>query len=359
MHIDIKKINRVSANSIKSIKNLAVRNSGVPMKPQWLVFMPTGKCNSRCKHCNIWKNPPKTPQLTLKEIAKTFKDPLFKNIREIINTGGEVSLREDLPEIIYIEHKLLPKAKLQISTNAILAKKIVSDIKMLLNKDVPVSVGVSLDGIGKEHDEIRGIPGNFEKADWLLKRLVELRKKHGDKLEIVIGFTLSDLTLNSLEKVIEYGNKMDVGVLSQWYNQSPFYGNTDADLDKNKKIYEAVSSFKPSFMKEMWLSSLKGEFIKFPCFALNTFFVLTWDGEIVPCLNYFDISAGNVREKTPSQIWKGADAKKIREKVKKCSGCLNQWACGWSLESSTFPILSFYFKNPNKLIKRFKERGIE
>ncbi|TRZ80982.1 radical SAM protein [bacterium] len=357
--MDIKKISRVSKNSLKSAKNLAIRNSGKPMKPRWLVFMPTGNCNSHCQHCNIWQNPPKSKPLSLKEITQALQDPLFKNICEIINTGGEVSLRNDLAEIIYIEHKILPKAKLQMSTNALLPQKILDVSKRLLKNNIPISIGVSLDGIGEKHDKIRGVPGNFKKADFLLKELVSLRKKYSKNLEFAIGFTLSDLTLESLNEVNDYGKKLDIDVLVQYYNQSPFYGNNNSQLNINKKLYNAVASFEPSFLKEMWLSSLKGKFFKFPCFALNTFFVLTWAGDIVPCLNYFDISAGNIREKNPSEIWKSKEAQQIRKMAKRCKGCLNQWAYGWSLESCTFPVFSFYLKNPKKLIERFKQRGIE
>ena len=320
--------------------------------------MPTDRCNSRCKHCNIWKQKSIPNPLTLEEIEKALSDPLFKDVKEIINTGGEPILRQDIEEIVLIEHKCLPKAKLQLSTNALLPDRVLNLAKSLLEKGIPISVGVSLDGIGEKHDYIRGVKGNFQKADYLLHELLKLKKEHRNKLEIGIGFTLSDLTLDSLDPVREYAKKLNIELLIQWYNQSPFYGNIKMDIAKNKELTKAVQSLIPSFLQEMWLNWLEGKFIKFPCFALYTFCVLKWDGAIVPCLNYFDKSIGNIREKSPTEIWQSPEAKKIRKIVKSCPGCLNEWCTGWSFESCMFPVFSYYLKRPDRLLHRLTKRGI-
>jgi MoaA/NifB/PqqE/SkfB family radical SAM enzyme len=57
-----------------------------------------------------------------------------------------------------------------------------------MKNGITLDVGVSLDGIGEVHDKIRGVPGNFAKADWLLHKLVELKnKKYHEKLSIAAG----------------------------------------------------------------------------------------------------------------------------------------------------------------------------
>ena len=360
MKIDVKKITKVGKNTILGSKNLLLRNIKGSLRPQGLVFMVTDKCNSRCTHCNIWRQKGVDNPLTPKELEKTLSDPLFKDIREIINTGGEATLRTDLEEIFLAEHKALPKANLQLSTNALIPQRTIDLAKTLLKRGIPLSIGISLDGVGEHHDKVRGVKGNFRQVDLLVHELIKLKEIYKDKLNFVLGFTLSGLTVDYMKETQEYGKKVGVDVLIQWYNQSNFYSNIGRELSKtDKKLLDAVKSLPPSFIRESWISSMEGKFIKFPCFALHTFCALKTNGDIVPCLNLFESSAGNVREKTPTEIWKSKEAQEIRKTIKNCSGCLNQCGAGWSFESCTFPVMSFYLKNPSKLIKRFKERGIE
>lgn len=360
MKVNAKKIAKVGGNTALSFKNLALRNFDGVLKPKWLVFMVTDKCNSRCTHCSIWRQKGIDNPLTPEELEKTLSDSLFKDIREIINTGGEATLRTDLEEIFLAEHKALPKANLQLSTNALIPQRTIDLAKALLKRDIPLSIGISLDGVGEHHDKVRGVKGNFERVNRLVQELIKLKKIYKDKLTFVLGFTLSSLTVDYMKETQEYGKEIGVDVLVQWYNQANFYSNTERELPKtDKKLLDAVKSLSPSFIRESWLSSMEGKFIKFPCFAFHTFCVLKTNGDIVPCLNFFNSSAGNVREKTPTEIWKSKEAQKIRKTIKSCSTCLNQWGSGWSFESCTFPVMSFYLKNPSKLIKRFKERGIE
>jgi MoaA/NifB/PqqE/SkfB family radical SAM enzyme len=96
MKIDVKKITKVGKNTVLGSKNLLLRNIKGFLKPQGLVFMVTDKCNSRCTHSSIWRQKGVDNPLTPKELEKTLSDPLFKDIREIINTGGEATLRTDL-----------------------------------------------------------------------------------------------------------------------------------------------------------------------------------------------------------------------------------------------------------------------
>ena len=360
MKIDVKKITKVGKNTILGSKNLLLRNIKGSLRPQGLVFMVTDKCNSRCTHCNIWRQKGVDNPLTPKELEKTLSDPLFKDIREIINTGGEATLRTDLEEIFLAEHKALPKANLQLSTNALIPQRTIDLAKTLLKRGIPLSIGISLDGVGEHHDKVRGVKGNFRQVDLLVHELIKLKEIYKDKLNFVLGFTLSGLTVDYMKEVQEYGEKIGVDVLIQWYNQSNFYSNIGRELSKtDKKLLDAVKSLPPSFIRESWLSSIEGKFIKFPCFALHTFCALKTNGDIVPCLNLFESSAGNVREKTPTEIWKSKEAQEIRKTIKNCSGCLNQWGSGWSFESCPFPGILFYLTHPIRLLERFKKRGIE
>lgn len=338
------------------VSNLISRTARRSLKPRWLWFEVTDRCNSRCLHCNIWRKKPTKDALTPKEIEKALNDPLFRDVEYVLNSGGEAVLRDDLEEIILTEHRALPKAVLQLSTNGLLPERVIKVVKSAIKHGANISVGVSLDGIGEKHDLIRGVKGNFHNVERLLQELVILRKKYEDKISPTIGFTLSDSTLSSLEEVRAYAQKLNVYCLAQWYNTSSFYDNTNRKLASSKNLIKAVQSFPLTPLNEMWLNSLVGKPIKFRCFAMDTFCALKCNGDIVPCLSLWDATAGNIRESSPTDIWNSSDAKKVKKLVKSCQGCLNNWGVGWSFESSFIPILLFNIKHLRTVLGKPRER---
>lgn len=350
-------VGRLAKRAYFGNKNLFDLATGKTLKPRWIWFGVTDLCNSHCTHCNIWQKKATKKELTLEEIEWIFKDPLLSDVEAIINSGGEAILRPDIVEIIKLEHKYFPQADLDLSTNAILADRAIEVVEAILGEGIKIHVGVSLDGLGEKHDQIRGTPGNFAKVERLLKRLVELRREHADKLSVVIGFTLSSLTVEEWEKVKQYADKLDIEFSMQWYNQSSFYDNNGKQEAPNRQaIIAAVEKQPKTIVFKKWRELLDGKPINFQCFAAQTFFVLRPDGEISPCLSYWDLSLGNAKEKSLTEIWQSEAAVAARTTVAKCQGCLNSWGVEWSISSSFYPRLWFYIKNPKAVVSRLKRK---
>jgi len=349
-------VNKIIKRFALGNKNLFLLARGRDLKPRWIWLEVTDNCNSHCSHCNIWKKQPTPNQLTLAEIEKTLSDPLFSEVETIINSGGEAILRDDIVEIIKLEHRLFPHAGLDLSTNGILADRVLKIVREILNEGIKINVGVSLDAIGSRHDRIRGVPGNYEKVNYLLRELVKLRNQYPGKLSLVIGLTLSSLTLPGWEEVRDYARDMNIEFMAQWYNQSSFYDNDGGSKENENKdrMVKAVKEQPVTVVREKWLKLLNNKQIKFRCFAAQTFFAMRCDGGIVPCLNYWDDVLGNVRQNSPSEIWASPKAKEIREKVSHCPGCLNSWGVEWSASTSFYPRLTFYLRNPKAIIDRLK-----
>src|SRR3989338_4962752 len=68
-------------------------------RPYKLSFAITYRCNLRCGMCCIWKRP-RQPELTAKEIESFFARS--NGFSWVGLTGGEVFLRDDLPDIAAI-----------------------------------------------------------------------------------------------------------------------------------------------------------------------------------------------------------------------------------------------------------------
>lgn len=348
-------LGRSVKNAVAGVNNLISRAGNGSLIPERMVYMVTDRCNSRCIHCNIWKKEPVKDPLTPEELEQVLSDDLFKNIKYVLCTGGEPAVREDLKDLIFAINKVLPRATIQLSTNGLLPDKVIQIVKSGIEHGISFDVGVSLDGIGEAHDKIRGITGNFNKTDRLLNELSELKKNNKNKLHIAAGIVVSDLTIDTLPKVREYAGNLNIDLTEAWYNEASFYDNVGKNTF-NSRLVKAVTSQLPSPVRELWLKSLKGKPIKFPCFAMYNFFVLKSNGDMVPCLNQWEINAGNVRESSPSDIWQGINAKKARYHVKSCTGCLNSWGAGWSLEAAYYPLLLFYLRHPGIVMEKLRNR---
>jgi len=329
--------------SMPSLKNLMLRNYTERLKPLRVWYEVTDRCNSRCNGCNIWRKKPTPNPMTPDELEKAFSDPLFSDMKYILNSGGEAVVRKDIEELLLAEHRALPQADLHLSTNGIMGKRIVQVAETMLSHDIPLEVGISLDGIGPRHDEVRGVPGNYEKTDWLINELISMRKKHNGKIKPVVGLTLTEKTVDSYEEVKSYTDKRDLPFCVQWYNESTFYDNvgkvTSSNGKEKDKILQIVQSLGDGLLKKKWIDWLNGKSIKFHCFAMHTFCVIKCNGDIVPCLSFWDVKAGNIRENNPSEVWHSKEARKAREMVKNCPGCLNSWGLGWSSGAFMYPAL--------------------
>jgi len=164
----------------------------------------TDSCNSRCITCDVWKNKPQN-ELTSQEIENIFRQLKEIGIKIISFTGGECLLRNDIGELIEKAKKIVG-AKVYIITNGILLEE---KAKILLEKGVEY-IGVSLDGIGKTDEEIRGVSWHYDKVIKGIKILKELAKRGGLKVDINIGTTLVKSNLSEVPKLIELCKELNV-----------------------------------------------------------------------------------------------------------------------------------------------------
>jgi MoaA/NifB/PqqE/SkfB family radical SAM enzyme len=327
--------------------NLKVR-LGKPLKPKWIWFETTDKCNSRCVTCSIWKqkSTPKEKLIDIKEdFGKVLSSPLMQGICYVLNSGGEPTL-VDLKELLHVEHQHLPKATLQISSNALLPEKLIDAVYYAMEIGVPtLDVGLSIDGVGEPHDEVRGVKGNFNLLEKLIALLKEAQSKYPNRICVTIGSTLTNQTAKQAKALYEYAQKVDIPFMWHWYNVSQSFYHNEAKL--SSEIKAIVDEFPSNTLYQQWWreSLATGKLPKFRCFALNSFLVIKCNGDVVPCLSKFDQSIGNIKTQSIEEIWHSDKAKEIRRKVvDNCEGCLNSWGVNWSLNTSYIPGLVYEVK---------------
>lgn len=313
-----------------------------PLTPRFLWIEVTDKCNSRCKGCNIWLNHHPKKGMTPDEVSGVFIHPFFKNVEYIINSGGEPTLREDLLDFLLAEHYAMPKATLQLSTNGLLPEKVVEVAKEMKKRNISFEVGVSLDGVGEDHDRIRGVKGNFKKVEQLTRVLKDMG------VPVSLGATLTVETCKQNMEAKAYAERVGVPFLFHWFNRSTFYGNCGLGMRETVTLANAVAGLPASLYRDMWLKHLHGKKQGFRCYALNSFMVVKCNGDVAPCLTYWDKVTGNVFD--GEQFWCSVKACETRDvTVKYCKGCLNNWGVIWSLRSMYYPLLWYKIKRVFRL----------
>lgn len=133
-----------------------------------LVMMPHSRCNCRCVMCDIWKANSEKKELSTEEIERHL--PAFDKlkVREVVLSGGEALMHNNLWTLCGLLHQHRIKVTL-LSTGLLLrkfSKEIVNHIDEII---------VSLDGSKDVHNSIRNIPEAFERLADGVRSIRELK----------------------------------------------------------------------------------------------------------------------------------------------------------------------------------------
>ncbi len=148
-----------------------------PLLPFSIVISVSFRCNSRCKTCDVWRKP--SDDMTLEEWDRVFatlgRGPVYLTF-----TGGEPFLRKDTADIVLSACRHCRPAVVTIPTNGLLAQRTIEQVDRICRGAAGTQIGInlSLDAVGQAHDEIRQVPGNWERAMETWEGLKTLQQQH-------------------------------------------------------------------------------------------------------------------------------------------------------------------------------------
>ena len=332
-----------------------------------MTFEVTSLCNSKCEMCHIWANQENAGELTLDQIRAVFADPSLKRIEDVIITGGEAFIRDDIAEIVEAIWSVNGQTNITLSTNGILVEKILDVAKRLFDKRIPVTYGISLDGTGDAHDKRRRVPGNFDLIDKsLIPGLKAIRGDQAQLVKIGIGHCLDEYGYTTFSQVKEYCEKNQIGFMTQLIEDFDYYlptakqsrsrddwseinfikkGFDGENRIIKKDIYSGardeyvglINELPPSVHHFRVVNVLQGREARYECTSMRNFFLLRYDGAVTPCLRFCTKELGNVKEATMTQLLDSDSRKEAVKEILKCEGCLNTWCTDWSMEQNMYP----------------------
>jgi len=177
------------------------QNMSKERKLESIFLFVTGKCNAKCAMCFYASDMDKKEKdLTFDEMRKISESA--GEINRLWLSGGEPTLREDLPEILEMFYKNNKIKDVNFPTNALMPDRLIAWVERF-RKNCPgcnINVSISLDGFGKTHDTQRGVPGNFYKALDTLKRVNEYFK---DDAKVLLNIS-TVITKYNVDQVYDF-----------------------------------------------------------------------------------------------------------------------------------------------------------
>ena len=189
-------------------------------KPKVIQMPITSRCNSRCVTCNIWKEHTKT-DINPEKLKKVLSSSFFSDVNMVGLNGGELTLVPNFFEILDAVFTL-PKLKyIHLISNGLLPDKLLPLLEKVKEKcdkkGIQMGFTLSVDGVGKTHELIRGVPKCFERT----KRILDTFKTSPNKYfsQGVIGCTLSRDNIYYVREMEEFFNNYPMFV--EWHLAVP------------------------------------------------------------------------------------------------------------------------------------------
>lgn len=298
-----------------------------------VTFSITKKCNLSCLWCyeSASKHNREMPISEIKVIIDQLSN--LPNLEKLVLTGGEPFIHKDIDGIIqYCFDKNIKHV--HITTNATIALDKI--LKKYIGKNI--SLSVSIDGLNKIHDNIRGT-GSFEKS------IDNIKKAKDMGFDVSVTTTVSKNNIDDVSDMALFLAKVEISQLKFQRMRLLGEGKDKSDLILNKQdnkeltykilqLKKALSEnigvgYKDPFLNtidEKYLCNIGERIDSHICGGCRcgmSYLFITVDGDVYPC-PFLKISLGNVSNKKIDEIWLNSKllrAFRIKENYTKCKSC--------------------------------------
>jgi len=334
---------KAAAGVPRDLVNTFVNAKLHPIRPTVLIYNCTWVCDAKCTMCSNWKFGDRKSDMTLAQLEPVMAHPFWGAVENLNISGGEPTTRNDLPRMVEVFHRHLPRMrKIGINTTGLTPHRAIPMLTKIVEfcaeKGLLISIRVSLDGIGDIHDQVRVVKNGFEKACKTIEAMQALAKQH-DNFQFGIAATIFATNMPDAENILAWARTKDLDVV---FNMLRF---TDAMLH-NKEL-EATIGFREReerFMRKFFLDRVQEESVlsgqsfmylhyadmiangyhrTMPCPFQSQGLLLNPNGDLHYCENSEKL--GNVLDDSAESLYFEAEHLAHRERLKHevCTTCLS------------------------------------
>ena len=294
----------------------------------------TFQCQNNCIHCYAG-GPHKTSELTAQQWMEVIKKLGQIGVFIATFTGGEPTLREELPELLKCAQETGIVTGLITNGRKLQDKKYVNSLE---------NAGLDFIQITLEshkavvHDKITSVKGSWRETVAGIKNAVET------EIYVTTNTTLNKYNAADFLDTMDFLKKL--GVVAFGCNSLIYSGKAVEVSDKFALSIETLKELLPKIrdkaghmgMKFLWYTPTQyccldpvklGLGVK-SCTAALVNMCIAPDGEVYPCQSYFE-TLGNILKDKWKRIWMHPLALKLRSRgyvEPKCDDCPQLYVCG-------------------------------
>jgi len=336
-------IAKAAAGVPRDLVNTFVSARIHPIRPTVLIYNCTWVCDAKCTMCNNWKWGDRKSDMTLDQLEPVMDSPFWGAVENLNISGGEPTTRLDLPQMVEMFHRRLPRLrKIGINTTGLTPARAIpmltKIVKFCAEKELLISIRVSLDGIGDVHNQVRAVKNGFDKASQTIAAMQALAAEHPN-FQFGIASTIFAKNLEDAENILTWARTKNLDVV---FNMLRF---TDAMLH-NGGLKETIGfqDREETFMRKFFLDRVKEESVlsgqsfmylhyadmiangyhrTMPCPFQSQGLLLNPNGDLHYCENSQKI--GNVLDDSAESLYYKAENLKHRQQIKDeiCPTCLS------------------------------------
>jgi len=352
---------RTAAGIPRDLANSWLVSRFKAIRPTVLIYNCTFVCDARCEMCGNWKMGDRKSDMTLEQLDGVMAHDFWGAIENLNISGGEPTTRNDLPEMVELFHRRLPRMrKIGVNTTGLTPHRAIPMLTRIVEfcaaNDLLLSVRVSLDGIGDIHNQVRQVKLGFDKACQTIDAMQALAKKHSN-FQFGLAATIFATNLEDAENILQWSKGHGLDIV---FNMLRFTENM-----LNNKSLEPQIQFRQreeDFMRKFFLdrvseeSVLSGQAFMYlhyadmiangyhrtmPCPFQNQGLLLNPEGNLFYCENSEKL--GNVLDDTAETLYFRAANLAHRDQIKEktCPTCLSPCQVNVGAMKQVVPYVKF------------------
>ena len=352
---------KAAAGVPRDLVNTFVSSKLHPIRPTVLIYNCTWVCDAKCEMCNNWKWGNRKEDMTLDQLDGIMDSDFWHAVENLNISGGEPTTRNDLPEMVELFHRRLPRMrKVGINTTGLTPTRAIPMLTRIVefcaDKRLPVSIRVSIDGIGDVHDTVRHVKRGFEKASQTIEGMQALSQKHAN-FQFGLASTIFATNMNDAQHILEWARAKKLDIV---FNMLRF---TDAMLHNGElKDKIGFKAREEDFMRKFFLDRVQEESVlsgqaflylhyadmiangykrTMPCPFQRQGLLLNPNGDLFYCENSKKI--GNALETPAADLYFGVKNLEHREALKRdtCPTCLSPCQVNVAAMKQVIPYVKF------------------
>jgi AdoMet-dependent heme synthase len=285
-----------------------------------LILELTHRCPCRCRHCYVVYDA-QPNELTTAEVCDVLDQAREEGVVQLLLTGGEVLMRQDLARILGHAHG--HRFFTSVLTTGLTLDEDTADL-LAANKIRSVELSL-LGATDAVNDDLMRMPGAFRR----ICRAAHLLRERG--LAVILKATILRPNMNQLDAMADLAHALDCA-----FNASPMVAQRRGGGLEPRGLAlaeEELAALNQDLLNSGLIPGEEGRSATLICKAGRMVAGVSPQGDVYPCI-LWPHSVGNLRERSLREIWHERPdpfLEQIRsltiDDLSACAGCEIRGAC--------------------------------